>query len=375
MTEKEDELVQQLREIKTIVIASTYQELKDIFEHFGFINYKQVGWNADRFGNIKGDETKARFDYILIGGDHSSSNCSKCFFVDYQLKTAKAMFKLYDMHNPNKNTYQTIPCIDNCKQNKDELTADDIELEKMYKELRAAQKERKLRIDSLKNRMIKQNRLIKQKRTDYYNKQSETLKAQDLIAEIDRWEVLSKMKEEAERTPEEEIIQTQNIVRLYNKTKADEMTELNDKEEAKRKMFEAFLSTYLKSKELREESDKIDAKIDTFLSLFNSTKYFLTVDFLEDPFDKVLQLIETQITKTPKTKRQINSSRSRHNNRTRSARTSARTRSASNRSRSARTSASNRSRSASNRKSASNRTSASNRKSNMLHLVTVSATA
>jgi hypothetical protein len=294
--------------------------------------------------------------------------------VDYQLKTAKAMFELYDRRSLNKRSAQTIPCIDNCKQNKDELNADDIELEKMYKELRAAQKERKLRVDSLETQMIEQNRLIKQKRNDYYKKQSGSSlssNAQDLIAEIDRWKVLSNMKEEAERTPEEEIIQTHNIVRLYNKTKADEMTELKDKEEAKRKMFEAFLSTYLKNKELREEADKIDAKIDTFLSLFNSTKYFLTVDFLKDPFDTVLQSIETQITKTPKTKRQINSSRSSRSSRSRHNRTSART-SASNRSRSARNrsrSASNRSRSARNRsRSASNRsrsarTGASNRTS------------
>lgn len=112
MEEVDESLVQQLKEIKAIVTASKHKELKDIFKHFGFINYKQVEWNADRFGNVRGeDETKVRFQYTLKGGDRSSSNCSKCFFVDYHLKTAKAMFKLYNSHNPNKRSGQTNPCM------------------------------------------------------------------------------------------------------------------------------------------------------------------------------------------------------------------------------------------------------------------------
>ena len=276
-----------------------------------------MGWNADRFGNVKNDETKARFRYALKGGDSRRAiddYCGKCFFVDYQLKTAKAMYELYDRHNPNKKSDQIIPCIDNCKQKREELNANDIELETKYEELRAQKNERKLRIDSLKTKMIEQNRIINRKKI--YKKQLGSLRAHDLIAEIDRWKVLSNMKEDADKTPDEEIRQTDYTVRLYNKIKEDDVKELKTKEEPKRKLFEAFLNTFLENKGLREEVDKIDAKIDTFLSLFNSTKYFLTVDFLKDPFDKVLQAIENHITTvettttTPKTKVTVrNSSR------------------------------------------------------------------
>ena len=304
MSDKLSNQLDILEEINAIIRVSPHPELKAIFREFGFINYKQFEWNPDQF-NAPGDESRVQFRYIVEGGGGGEdNNCVQCFFVDTQLSAAVKMFELYHRDNPDKRSYQTNLCINTCEKTKEEVTGLEVELDNTYKDMIAKRQARK---SDLSTRMSTLTRELKQKNNLINRKKKESsTRPQELIKEIDKWRKLNKEYEKIKKRDdreiqEEEKEQTAEIYKLYYKIKEmksvkhdTKLKTLGAQEEHGRKLFEVFLNKYLKKASLRKEVLEINQRIELFISLFKSTKHFLTVDFLKEPFVKVLEVMKQE---------------------------------------------------------------------------------
>jgi hypothetical protein len=233
--------------------------------------------------------------------------CVQCFFVDTQLSAVVQMFKLYRPDNPDKNSYQKNLCITTCEKTKEEKSGLEIELDNTYKDLMAKREIRKsaysTRLSTLTRELREKNKLINQKKNESLNRRPEKL-----IKEIDKWSKLNKEYETLKKIDEkerweEEKEQTAEIYNLYfqikkmNSIQHDaNLKKLGAQEEHNRKLFEAFLNEYLKNDNLRKEVEEINKRIRSFFELFKKTKYFLSVDFLKEPFAKVLEVIKKENT-------------------------------------------------------------------------------